>query len=88
MATSPRSLDWPLDVPPQIHSSCDLVHTLIKLQRAAQLITSTLELDTLLDRAVNDLAAAIGCVEVSVWLRDGKSSDMVIRGCPDSQPLT
>ena len=80
MATSPRSLDWPLDVSPRIPSSCDLVQTLIKLQRAAQLITSTLDLDALLDRAVNDLAEAIGCVEVSVWLRDGETGDMVLRG--------
>jgi phosphoserine phosphatase RsbU/P len=52
----------------------------MKLQRAAQLITSTLDLDRLLDRVVNDLADSIGCVEVSVWLRDGESGEMVLRG--------
>jgi sigma-B regulation protein RsbU (phosphoserine phosphatase) len=52
----------------------------MKLQRAAQLITSTLDLDGLLHRVVNDLADAIGCVEVSVWLRDGESGEMVLRG--------
>ncbi|MBV8896137.1 MAG: SpoIIE family protein phosphatase [Acidobacteriaceae bacterium] len=52
----------------------------MKLQRAAQLITSTLDLDALLDRVVNDLAAAIGCVEVSVWLQDRESNDIVLRG--------
>lgn len=59
-------------------SSCDLVQSLMKLQRAAQLITSTLDLDLLLQRVVNDLAVAIGCLEVMVWLRDG--DHIVLRG--------
>jgi len=56
----------------------------MKLQRAAQLISSTLDLDSLLDRVVNDIAASIGCVEVSVWLRDQQTDEMVlhgVRGC-------
>jgi sigma-B regulation protein RsbU (phosphoserine phosphatase) len=56
----------------------------MKLQRAAQLISSTLDLDSLLDRVVNDIAASIGCVEVSVWLRDPQTDEMVlhgVRGC-------
>jgi sigma-B regulation protein RsbU (phosphoserine phosphatase) len=71
--------------PLQVQSSGDFVQALMKLQRAAQLITSTLDLDCLLDRVVNDIANSIGCVEVSVWLRDPHSDDMVlhgVRGCP------
>jgi sigma-B regulation protein RsbU (phosphoserine phosphatase) len=71
-------------IPPRIHSSCDFVQALMKLQRAAQLITSSLDLDKLLDRVVNDIADAIGCVEVSVWLRDPDGGGMVlhgVRGC-------
>jgi len=52
----------------------------MKLQRAAQLITSTLDLDVLLERVVNDLAAGIGFVETAVWLRDGETEDLVLRG--------
>jgi sigma-B regulation protein RsbU (phosphoserine phosphatase) len=52
----------------------------MKLQRAAQLITSTLDLDLLLDRVVNDLAAVIGCVETSVWLHDAESGELILRG--------
>jgi sigma-B regulation protein RsbU (phosphoserine phosphatase) len=66
------------------HFSCDFVQALMKLQRSAQLITSTLDLDRLLDRVVNDIADSIGCVEVSVWLRDPQGDDMVlhgVRGC-------
>lgn len=85
MATS--ALDLMNDssgIPPQIHSSCDYVQALMKLQRAAQLITSTLDLDDLLQRVASDIAASIGCVEVSVWLRDHETDEMVlhgVRGC-------
>jgi phosphoserine phosphatase RsbU/P len=69
---------------PRIHSSCDFVQVLMKLQRTVPLITSALDLDVLLDRVVNDIAASIGCVEVCVWLRDPDGDDMVlhgVRGC-------
>jgi sigma-B regulation protein RsbU (phosphoserine phosphatase) len=52
----------------------------MKLQRAANLITSTLDLDALLDRVVNDIAASIGNVEVAVWLRAGDTDEMVLQG--------
>ncbi len=67
-----------------MHTSCDFIQALMKLQRTAQLITSTLDLDRLLERVVNDIADSIGCVEVSVWLRDPQSDEMVlhgVRGC-------
>jgi sigma-B regulation protein RsbU (phosphoserine phosphatase) len=80
MAASAHLISSALSVPSRIHSSCDLVQALMKLQRAAQLITSTLDLDALLERVVNDLAAAIGCVEVAVWLLDDENGDMVLRG--------
>jgi sigma-B regulation protein RsbU (phosphoserine phosphatase) len=84
VATSDRPISTRGLIPSRIHSSCDFVQTLMKLQRAAQLITSTLDLDSLLDRVVNDIADSIGCVEVSVWLRDWETNDMVlhgVRGC-------
>jgi sigma-B regulation protein RsbU (phosphoserine phosphatase) len=56
----------------------------MKLQRATGLIASTLDLDALLERVVNDIAATIGNVEVAVWLRAGNTDEMVlhgVRGC-------
>ncbi len=82
---TPSTIDMLSAIPPRIHSSCDFVQALMKLQRAAQLITSSVDLDELLDRVVNDIAVSIGCVEVSVWLRDPEGDDMVlhgVRGCP------
>jgi sigma-B regulation protein RsbU (phosphoserine phosphatase) len=87
--TSTRTLGTRHVFPSRIHSSCDFVQTLMKMQRAAQLITSTLDLDALLQRVVNDIADSIGCVEVSVWLRDPEAGDMVlhgVRGCSINKP--
>ncbi|HEX3436117.1 MAG TPA: GAF domain-containing SpoIIE family protein phosphatase [Pseudacidobacterium sp.] len=66
--------------PAHIHSSCEFVQALMKLQRAAQLISSTLDLDVLLDRVTNDLANAIGNCKVSVSLREAETNEMVICG--------
>jgi phosphoserine phosphatase RsbU/P len=88
MATVPRSTTIHPVIPSRIQTSCDFVQTLMKLQRAAQLITSTLDLDALLERVVNDLAASIGSVEVAVWLRDPGTEEMVlhgVRGCTRHQ---
>ena len=65
---------------PDIQTTCDFVHTLKKLQNAAQLITSTLDLEQLLDRIVNDLASSLGSVEVALWLRHSESEEMVLQG--------
>ena len=65
MAASPISVQRRHAIPPRIHSSCEFVQVLMKLQRATYLIASTLDLDALLDRVVNDIATSIGSVEVS-----------------------
>jgi sigma-B regulation protein RsbU (phosphoserine phosphatase) len=66
--------------PTSIESSCEFVQTLMNVQRAAQLITSTLELDHVLDRVVNDLGSTIGSVEVSVWLREPGTDELILSG--------
>jgi len=70
--------------PEYIQTSCEFTQVLMKLQRATHLIASTLELDCLLDRVVNDIATTIGNVEVAVWLRAEDADEMVlhgVRGC-------
>jgi phosphoserine phosphatase RsbU/P len=80
MAASPVSVQTRHAIPPRIHSSCEFLQVLMKLQRAANLITSTLDLDCLLDRVVNDIADSIGSVKVAVWLRDNDADEMVLHG--------
>jgi sigma-B regulation protein RsbU (phosphoserine phosphatase) len=71
-------------VPPRIRDACDFTQLLIKVQRATHLIASTLDLDSLLNRVVNDIASTVGNVEVCLWLRDEGTGEMVlqeVRGC-------
>ena len=84
MATFPATAQTKHAIPPRIHSSCEFVQVLMKLQRATYLIASTLDLDALLERVVTDIATSIGNVEVAVWLRDDETDEMVlhgVRGC-------
>lgn len=46
------------------------VRDLIKLQKAAQTISSTLDLDELINRVAHEVAASFGCIETAVWLID------------------
>jgi sigma-B regulation protein RsbU (phosphoserine phosphatase) len=82
-ATFPSPVDR-RDYSLSANPSPDFIRSLMKLQRTAQQITSTLDLEHLLDRVVNDIADSLGCVEVSVWLRDPAADEMVlhgVRGC-------
>src|ERR1700756_5113888 len=71
--------------PNYLLSSCEFHHVLTKLQRATHLIASTLELDALLERVVNDIATTIGNIEVGVWLLAPDATDEMVlhgvRGC-------
>ena len=67
--------DPPPRIPGTYQSACEFTpEVLMKLQRATYLIASTLGLDALLERVVNDIATTIGNVEVDVWLRDSDSN--------------
>ena len=48
----------------------DLVDDLQRVQKAAQRITSILDLDQLIDSVVNEVAESFGCVEAGVYLHD------------------
>ncbi len=62
----------------------DLVEDLQRVQKAAQRISSILDLDQLLDSVVNETALAFGCLEASIYLHDEDRGEMVlsgVRGC-------
>src|SRR5271163_1640385 len=83
MAAFPATVQTRHAISP-LHSSREFVRVLMKLQRATNLIASTLDLDALLDRVVNDIADSIGDVKVGVWLRAADADEMVlhgVRGC-------
>jgi len=56
------------------------VEDLLKLQKAAQKITSILDLDQLIDKIVNDVARSFGCVEANLYLHDEERAEMVLAG--------
>ena len=80
MATSPQSR---ADSSKFI-SRARLMDEVVRIQQAAQKITSTLDLDLLIDQAVGEVARTFGCVETAIFLRDFEANDMVlagVRGC-------
>ena len=58
----------------------DQVEDLQRLQKAAQKISSILDLDQLIDKIVNDVARSFGCVEANVYLHDEEHAEMVLAG--------
>ncbi len=58
----------------------DLIDDLQRLQKAAQKITSILDLDQLIDGVVQEMMESFGCLEASVFLHDEERGDMVMQG--------
>jgi sigma-B regulation protein RsbU (phosphoserine phosphatase) len=56
------------------------VRDFLKLQRAAQKITSILDLDQLIDKIVHDVAGSFGCLEANIYLHDEDRGEMFIAG--------
>src|SRR5271156_1526900 len=57
---------------------------LVRLQKFAQRITSTLNIEDLVPRIVDEVATSLGCVEINLYLRDPQQSEFVlagVRGC-------
>ncbi len=78
MATNPRTVS--IEVPPLGQLQAGQVEELQRLQKAAQKITSILDLDQLIDNIVNEVARSFGCVEASVYLHEEEFGEMVLAG--------
>ena len=77
MATSPRAIR----PTPLIRARNQrFVQDLLKLQRAAQTINSTLDLDELIHKIVHEVAISFGCIEAFIWLHDESTNEMVLQG--------
>ncbi|HET7893448.1 MAG TPA: GAF domain-containing SpoIIE family protein phosphatase [Candidatus Sulfotelmatobacter sp.] len=62
----------------------DLVEDLQRVQKAAQRITSILDLDQLISSVVQEVTQSFGCLETSIYLHDERRGEMVlsgVRGC-------
>src|SRR5438132_5840964 len=78
MATSPRIAPLDHAVARPLH--IEQVEDLLKLQKAAQKITSILDLDQLIDQIVNDVASSFGCLEANIFLHDEDRAELVVAG--------
>jgi sigma-B regulation protein RsbU (phosphoserine phosphatase) len=62
----------------------DQLEDLLKLQKAAQKISSILDLDQLVDKVVNDIARSFGCLDSDIYLHNverGELSLVCAHGC-------
>lgn len=83
MATSPLT-DFSSSNLPSLEAPALRLAELVRLQKFAQRITSTLELEDLVPRIVDEVAASLGCVEINIYLHDPEQSNLVlagVRGC-------
>jgi len=78
MATSPLTIHS--DQAAVRDLQLEQVEDLIKLQKAAQKITSILDLDELIDKIVTEVAQSFGCVEATVYLYDDVNQELVLNG--------
>jgi sigma-B regulation protein RsbU (phosphoserine phosphatase) len=56
------------------------VQDLLLLQKAAQKISSILDLDQLIDKVVNEIARSFGCAEANIYLIDEEQTELVLAG--------
>jgi sigma-B regulation protein RsbU (phosphoserine phosphatase) len=64
--------------------SQDVMEDLLRLQKAAQKISTILDLDQLIDQIVNDVACSFGLAEANVFLHEDEQSELVlaaVHGC-------
>jgi len=83
VATSPL-MDFGFSTQPLPDPSALRIAELVRLQKFAQRITSTLDIEDLVPRIVDEVAASLGCVEINLYLRDPRESEFVlagVRGC-------
>jgi phosphoserine phosphatase RsbU/P len=62
----------------------DQVEDLLKLQKAAQKITSILDLDQLVDKVVNEIARSFGCLDSDIYLHHEERGELALvcaHGC-------
>src|ERR1700747_1790090 len=56
------------------------IHELLQLQKAAQKISSILDLDQLIEKIANDVAGSFGCLEIDIYLHEPEKREMGLAG--------
>lgn len=83
MATMPRP-QFELPSQPMLETPVDRIEELIRLQKSAQRITSTLNIDEIIDRIVAEVSESLDCVEINLYLHERDKNELklaAVRGC-------
>jgi len=83
VATSPRT-DFDLLNLPAPETPGFKIAELVRLQKFAQRITASLDLDEIIQRIADEVATTLGCAEINIYLHDAANSELVLsgmRGC-------
>jgi sigma-B regulation protein RsbU (phosphoserine phosphatase) len=83
MATMPRP-QFDLASQPMLDPSANRIDELVRLQKSAQRITSTLNIDEIIDRIVAEVSESLDCVEINLYLHERDKDELklaAVRGC-------
>jgi sigma-B regulation protein RsbU (phosphoserine phosphatase) len=83
MATMPRP-QFDLPSQPMLDPAANRIDELIRLQKSAQRITSTLNIDEIIDRIVDEVSESLNCVEINLYLHERDKNELklaAVRGC-------
>jgi len=83
VATSPRTEFDLLNLPAPETPGFKIAE-LVRLQKFAQRITASLDLDEIIQRIADEVATSLGCAEINIYLHDAANSELVLsgmRGC-------
>jgi phosphoserine phosphatase RsbU/P len=83
VATSPRT-DFDLLNLPAPETPGFKIAELVRLQKFAQRITASLDLDEIIQRIADEVATTLGCAEINIYLHDAANSELILsgmRGC-------
>jgi phosphoserine phosphatase RsbU/P len=83
VATAPRS-DFQPSSPFSPEAPAFKLAELVRLQKSAQRITASLNLDEIIERIVSEISTSLGCVEINLYLHHPEQGELVlagVRGC-------
>jgi sigma-B regulation protein RsbU (phosphoserine phosphatase) len=79
VAASPRT-DFALASLPTLDAPGVKIAELVRLQKFAQRITASLDLDEIVQRITDEVAASLGCVEINIYLHDPANNELILSG--------
>src|ERR1700687_3554050 len=73
-------MDFGFPTPPLTEAPAQKLAELVRLQKFAERITSTLDIEELVPRIVDEVAASLGCVEINLYLHDAQQKELILAG--------